>query len=777
MLGAITLALSYFALHVEVKTVFADMVPSSHQYVKTHEMYKDTFGGSNMVTIMLDAKKGDIFDQKFLEKIQKLTLDLRQVSAVNDFQIVSLASKKLKEIKASTDGIETRPLMWPDVPKTSEEMAHLKQAVLKNPLVYGNYVSTDLKSALITVDFIDRLVDYKKVFDEINGYVANVKDDSVDVHVVGEPILFGWVNHYLPETMHLVLLAISIMLVLLFIFMRTWHGTLLPLLSGVVSAVWALGIIKLLHINFEPLVMVVAMLISARAVSHSVQIVNRFDEAVSEVQSNDKELIREAGKVALSDMFRPGMLGIIADAGCMAVVAMSPIPLLQKLTVLAVVWVCTLAVSAVVLTPVLLSWGRHPKGDAHRLDLSPIIHRCLKFCAAVVTSKARYAVLGGAVAIFAITGYYAFKLKIGDANPGSPILWPNATYNLDSQVINDRYQGADRMFVVVSGEQPDFLKKTDVLNSMDRFQRFMGAQPEIGGTLSLADVVPTVNRILHEGNPRYQEIGDNETVNGSLMYLFQSVSDPGDLDRFTDSNYQNGAVTLFFRDRQGATIQTAIARIKEFVAMNPLKEGEYQLAGGVVGILGAVNEIILSSQIEAIALALVVLVVLCAITYRSMAAGMVFMVPVILSNTITFSAMALMGIGMNINTVPVAALGIGLGVDYAFYIADRIKEEIAIGRMPKEAVINAMCSSGYGVVVTALVLIASVMIWGISSLRFQAEMGILMAIWLSVSALSALLLVPSIIFVFKPHFIFGGEDEPISAAEAALALSKNVVKN
>jgi predicted RND superfamily exporter protein len=761
VLGLMTLVLTYFAALVEVKTVFSDMLPSSHPYVKVHEKFADTFGGSNMVTIMVEAKDGDVFDPAILEKVQTLTFELRKVSAVNPFQIISLASKKLKEVRASTESIETHPLMWPDVPKSEAELLELKAAVMRNPLVYGAYVSTDLKATLITVDFIDRLVDYGVVFNEINDLVNTVKDDRVRIHVVGDPILFGWVNHHLPETLQLVLATAALVAALLFFFTRTWRNTILPMLAGLVSAIWALGVIKLFGINFEPLVIVVAVLISARAVSHSVQIVNRFDEEIEAIESG-QEKCEDAARLALLDMFRPGMLGIIADAGCMAVVALSPIPLLQKLTLLSVVWVFTLSVSAVILTPVLLSWGRHPKGFAHPLNAAPLLHKFLGFCAWVATSRARYAVLTVAAAVFSFSCYYAFNLKIGDANPGSPILWPDAPYNRDSAAINERFRGVDRMFVVVGDNSPGFVKKTEVLENISKFQRFMTAQPEIGGSVSIADVVPTVNRIMHEGNPRYYELGSSGVANGSLMYLFESVSEPGDLDRLVDTNYENASVTLFFRDRQGETIRTAVARVKEFMVSNPLSQGSYQLAGGVVGVMAAVNEIILSGQIEAIALALVVLVLICSLVYRSTIAGMVFMVPVILSNSITFSVMAFLDIGMNINTVPVAALGIGLGVDYAFYIADRIKEEYALGKDAVTATTIALHSTGLGVVITALVLILAVMLWWVSSLRFQAEMALLMGIWLAVSASSALLLMPSMLFVFRPEFVFGKKSAAVS---------------
>jgi len=762
VLFSLTLILSWFALHIEVRTVFEDMLPSRHEYVQTHEKFKDTFGGSNMVTIMFEVEQGDIFQTAVLDKVRAVTLGLREVSAVNQYQITSLASKKLKEVRASTAGIESRPLMWPDLPADAAAMTELKQAVLRNPMVYGPYVSKDLQATLITVDFIDQQVDYGKVFHEVRQLIAKVDDGSVKIRVVGDPILYGWVNHYLPETIQLVLAALAVTLAMLFVLLRTWRGVSLPLLAGAVSAIWALGICRLLGIHFEPLVIVVAMLITSRAVSHSVQIVNRFDDEI-ELLPPASDTSRIAARVALADLFRPGMLGVIADAACMAVVALSPIPMLQKLTVLSVVWVSTLTVSAVILTPVLLSFIRKPHGMAHPLNCLPVLRKVLDLAVAVSLSRARYAVLGVSLLVVVGAGLYSLNLKIGDANPGSPILWPQAQYNQDSAAINARFEGVDRMFVVLGDDsRPDLVKGNEALQAMNSFQRFIEAQPEVGGSASIADVLPQVNSSLREGNPRYLELGDSGSLNGSLMAMLDSVSEPGDISRFADDKYANGAVTLMFRDRQGETIRTAVARIKEFIATHPLSEGQWHLAGGLIGVMAAVNEIILSSQIEAIALALLVLAVLCTLVYRSTTAGMLFMVPVIISNMLTFAFMTWKGIGMNINTVPVAALGIGLGVDYAFYIADRVKEEIAIGSSPEHAIRQALHSAGMGVIVTASVLILSTLLWWASSLRFQAEMGLLMAIWLSVSAFSALFVMPSLIYVCRPRFIFG--DRPQAAA-------------
>ncbi|SOE98790.1 Predicted exporter protein, RND superfamily [Burkholderia sp. OK233] len=756
VIAAITVVMGYFAAHVSVRTVLDDLLPRSHPYVAVHERFKQSFGGSNVVSIVVETKRGDIFTPAALETVRRITQQLQTVDAVNPFQIVSLASKKLRDVRGSTAGIDFKPLMWPDVPTSAAQIASLKESVLDNPLVYGTYVSNDLKAALISVDFYDQLIDYRRVFQQIDTIVKRNTNGDIRVRVIGEPILFGWVNHYLPETFGIFLMTVGLLVTLLFVTSRTWRGTLLPLLAGLVSATWALGSASLLGFNVDPLVIVVAFLITARSISHSVQLVTRFDDEVCN-GANDASAAAAASMHAL---LKPGMLGVIADAGCMIVVLLTPITLMQKVAVIGTIWVLTIAVSAVVLTPVLLSWVRRPGQYAHRLNITPLLDRVLGVSLAIVRTRWRYGVLAGAAVTFVVSGAYAFRLTIGDANSGSPILWPESTYNKDAAAINDRFHGSDRMFVVFAGNRPDALKDPAVVQSMTQLQKYMAAQPEVGSSVSLADLYPLVQKTLREGNPHYQEPGRTASENGELLYALTSNSEPGDIARFSDPEYRNGSILFTFHDHQGSTIRTAIARVKEFAAAHPLPQGHYLLAGGLIGVLAAVNEVLLSGQIESIAFALLVLVFCCAVAYRSTTAGIFFMVPVILSNTLTFTFMAAKGIGMNINTVPVAALGIGLGVDYAFYIVDGIKEELHEnpGCDLIQAIEKSLNSAGRGVLITASTLVVSVVLWSFSSLRFQAEMGLLMAIWLLISAGSALFLMPAMVYVFRPKFVVGDRD-------------------
>ena len=752
LLIIVTVVMGVSAARVEVKTVFTDLLPQNHPYIAVNNRFKQSYGGSNMVSMMVEVEKGDILSLAVLEKIQKITNDLGRVTGADPFQVTSIASKKLKEIKSSAEGIQTRPLMWPDIPKDDAQIAQLRKSISNNSLVYGTYVSHDFRAALITVDFFDHLVDYKAIFEQVRRIVDENKSPDLNIRVVGEPLLYGWVLHYLAETGYIFLGTLASLVLLLFLIARTWHGTAIPLVAAGMSFVWAMGFAGIVGYNMDPLVVVVAFLITALAISNSIQIVSRFDHKIAR---GIEPTPIDAAKASLSKLFRPAMLAVVADAGCIAIVALTPIPLLQKIAIIGGIWVLTIAISGVVLPALAVSWIRNPGRYAHPLNIKPLMHAVLHFCTRAATSRWRFFVVSIAGVVFVVSGLYAFKLKVGDANPGSPILKPDSVYNQDAAAINNIFRGSDRMFVVVSGEKQDTVKQPAVLENIAQFQRFMDAQPEIGGSVSLADVLPSVNRVLHEGNPHFLELGHDAAVNGELAYLFVSGSDPGDVQRFAATDYKNASVTLFFRDHQGDTIRGAIARIKEFTEKHPLPGVQYLLAGGLVGVLAAVNEVILAGQMEAIAWALLVLVVVAAITYRSLVAGMFFMIPVIVSNTLTFSYMAYHGIGMNINTLPVVALGIGLGVDYSFYVVDAIRDEMRRHGDLKQAIGHALDSAGMGVLTTMLTLVVSVCLWTFSSLRLQSEMGVLIAIWLSISAIASLILMPALVYVFKPAFVVG----------------------
>ena len=402
------------ASKIEVKTVFSDLLPKNHPYVEVNQKFKSTFGGSNMVSIMVEVEKGDIFNLDVLARVQKLTVGLQQVDGVDTYQIVSIASKKIKEVRASTEGVESKPIMWPELPKDDAAMAKLRAAVLNNTLVYGPYVSLDLKATLITADFRDGEINYSKAFEQIMSQVKEASGPGVKVRVVGEPVLYGWVNFYLDETIKIFFAAIASLIVILLLITRTWHGTLLPLLAGSISAVWALGAADIMGFHLDPLVIVVAFLITAQAISNSVQLVSRYDDEILRGATSSAA----AAIASAKNLFKPSMLAIFADAGCVLVVALTPIPMLEKISYIGTVWIFSILVSALLMTPVMLSFVKPGQHFVHPINIRPVLEAILRVCVSVVTTSARYVVLGLTLAGVRGFGLVRVQPEGGRREPG-----------------------------------------------------------------------------------------------------------------------------------------------------------------------------------------------------------------------------------------------------------------------------------------------------------------------------------------------------------------------
>lgn len=752
----VTLIFGYFAVQIDVQTKLDDLLPD-HKFMEVQREFGENFGGANVVSILLEVEgEGTIFERPVLQKIKTITRDLREVKGVNTGTIKSLAAKQIQEIESTARQIKMSPVMWPDVPKSEDAVQKLRRKVQSNPRVYGVYVSTDLKAARITTGFYPDLLDPVTAFDQVRGLLDNVDDESVNVSVVGNPILYGWVNYYLPQTLTIVVVSFVLIGLALVVFTGTFLGALIALLTTIVSASWALGFTQIIDLHFDPLVVVIAFLIIARVVSASVQSIMRFKR---ELRSGVTDSVL-AAKRTLAAKWTPGALAVVTDAGAFLIVYLTPIPILQKIAFTGFIWLITIPVTAIILTTVSLSFV----GDVENNSLMPfsvesILNPISDAVIRLTRTQWSYVILVGTLAILLVAGYFATGITVGNAKAGSSILWPDSTYNQSVKKLNRHFLGSNQMFVVFSGEDSKALQKPTLLKTMAEFQRFMEHQKEIGGSLSLADVLPAINRTLHGGDPRFLRLGNTSALNGQLLYFFQDS--PAALKGLSDKVLKNGAVTLFFTDRRGKTVRKSVDRIQAFKHRieeeDQLEGAEMKLAGGPIGVLSATNEVIRSTELQSIALALLLALILCALTYFSPLAGLYLIVPLLVANAITYGYMAWANIGLNINSVPVAALGIGLGIDYAIYVADRIRSGYEEKGSLEEAIPRAIYGAGQSVMITVFVLAISIVPFLFSSLRFQAEMALLIALWMAVAAIGAILVIPSLVIVFRPHFILKGD--------------------
>jgi len=744
--------------HLKIQTYFDDLLPAGHSYVRLHKAVRTFFGGANKVTVVVKVKKGDIFNYETLSKVKRLTEAAQLLPCVNNYQIISLASRKVKDVRAIPGGIKVSSIMFPEVPESEDELQKLRRNVASNDFIYGSLVSQDFEAALLSIDFLEEGLDYKVLFQRLKQMCDMERDESHDIYMTGTPVLYGWVYNSFPQIIKIFLLTGLAIVVLLFMFARgDLRLVLLPLISAIMCGIWGAGLAGMLKYNIDPLLLVIPFLISADAVRHGFQISSRFFE---EQIKNGKR--KASAVITIRSLFLPCTVSLITDVAGAAFLIFSPMPILQKLAVVGSFWIFSIIIGVLILGPIVLSYfpvsEKAIKRYREKTNKPGIFSKVfdstmMLFAKLPYRKKAAWAVLVLMGIILATSIYYGLGVKIGDIRPGSPILWPDSAYNKDFTAINKAFRASEPLYIVVKGDKPDAMKSPSIVHKIEDFQRYMEADHSVGYSVAVTDVIRKMNMVLYGDNPKREFLADTWDGIGYLYYTYVSQGEPGDFERFCDFLYRNANIQFYCLDHRGDTISRLLERARTFIRENPIKGANFELAAGLMGILGAANQEIGRAQIITVVLAFSFVFIFCWISFRSPVAAFILLLPLLFSNFLTFAFMAIKGIGLNVNTLPIASLGVGLGVDYGIYITSRIKEEYGVCGDLEKAIYTALVTSGRAVLATAITIVVSVILWAWAPLRFLAEMGILLGFWMGVVAIVALLLIPILIALIKPRFI------------------------
>ena len=331
------LTLFFFYLIVTrltVKTSFDDLLPTNHPYTKLYYEIRNRFGGANKVVIMIQVRDkedggqySDIFNYETLKKIRDISDDAYKMKAADPFKVFSLAGNNVKDIKMTAWGMQVTSVMYPDIPETPEQIAQLRRTVYGSPMCYPGLVSLDSKKTIITVDFFEEQLDYDVCFKELKAIREKYEDKNHIIAISGEPMHLGYINSYIKDILKvLAYTTIAMMLWFLFCF-RTKRGMLLPIIAAAVSAIWGLGFLSLKKFNLDPLAMVLPFLIAAMAASHAAQVIKRYMEDAAKLGNSP-----DAAKSVIQHLFTPAFASIITEAGGLVVIALVPIPILNKIS-------------------------------------------------------------------------------------------------------------------------------------------------------------------------------------------------------------------------------------------------------------------------------------------------------------------------------------------------------------------------------------------------------------------------------------------------------------
>jgi predicted RND superfamily exporter protein len=763
-----SLLLGYAIPSIEIFSRFSDLLPQQHEYVKNYNRMKDVFGGANVITISLESKTGDIFTKKTLDKVKYLTDEIDKITGVNHYQVASIAHAKIRVVKTNKEGmVISRPVLPRVIPSNITALKTLKEEILNNPIVYGTYVSKDGSSALITAGFDEKRLDYEQIHTRLSTLKSDIeKDGETLLHIAGEPMLKGWIYSYSEQLYQIFLVTFLIIIVLLYLHFRAISGVFIPVFCTLLSAVWGLGLVGWMDYNLDPLILVVPILISARTTSHCVQLIERFQD-----ERRNGASPKEAVRTSMGELMIPAFIAIFTDAAGLLVLSVSSIPMISKLGIYCSFWSLSNVVTVSILVPLLLLTFPVPirkmKGKVK-----------ISLASTFMASLGRFLVSGKSTIPFSVLiivilmggFFYGGKVTVGENKPGSPLLFEDSEYNLAAQKISEKFAGANQLSIYLEGEEAHVVKRPDVAKTMEAFIDHMKDAPKFGGTRDLPTLVRSINRLYHYDDPRWYILPNSQKNIGNTLFMYEAgAAVPGVIQEYMDLEGRRANFVVYFKDATGSTVDAAIEHAKEFIDANPLEGIEYHLAGGIIGVTAASNEEVEYSELMQTLLILLVVMVSVVITYQSFVAALLVFVVLFLAIVINRAYMGFREIGLNINTLPVTAVGIGIGVDYVIYVIDRIKEEYQVNMRKvtgklidktqelNEAIITTLKTTGAAVVFTAVTVVGGIIYWipG-SALRFNSEMAILLILLMISNMVGAITIVPLLIRIFKPKFLSKG---------------------
>jgi hypothetical protein len=739
---AITGVMSFFALRLRVDASFNKSLPTDHPYIQTFTKYQNEFGGANRAIVALMAKDGDIFTPEFFEQLRKVTDEVTFLPAVERPQVQSLFTPNVRYVEVIEDGFSGGNVIPADFAPTAESFARVRENIIKSGKL-GQLVANDFTGAIVSAPILEvdpltgTKTDYTEVADGLEAIRQRVEAETngaVQVHIIGFAKVIGDISAGAKGVLVFFGISIVITALLVWNYAGRWKLAAAPICCSLVAVVWQLGGLTAMGYGIDTFSILVPFLVFAIGVSHGVQMVGAFR---TEVFAGSPDS-RHAARAAFKQLLIPGGVALITDTVGFLTMLVIKIPTIQELGITASLGVGLILITNLFLLPIILSFLRLPPkyGEWVAGRRSKWDH--------VWSRLAREMKAGPSMAIVLVSllvGVLAWwtsnSIRIGDTQSGVPELRQNSRYNEDTRVITSEFSiGVDILSVIVQSV-PNGCVDYEVVTLMDEFERQMRALPGVQSVISLASAAKTINAGYSEGSLKWRVIPRNPQT------LVQAVSPIETATGLLNSDGSVMPVLIFLRDHKAETLRAVTDEVRAFAAAHPSPKAQFLLASGNAGVMAATNEVVQAAQMPIVLWVFGSVIALCLVTFRSVRATLCIVLPLAIVSYMAYALMVFMGIGLKTSTLPVVALGVGIGVDYGIYIFARLQAGLKRGDYFEDAMFMAFKDTGGAVVFTGLTLAIGVSMWTLSDLKFQADMGLLLTFMFLVNMLAAIILLPA----------------------------------
>ena len=739
--GVLTLLFAASAARLAVDAGFNKMVPLKHPYMQTYREYEKVFGGANRVAIALMQTEGDIYTKPYMAKLKALTDDVFLLNGVDRPTVKSLFTANTRFIEVIEEGFAGGNIIPATFSGADADLRQVRINVNKSSEI-GRSVATDFSGALVSAGLLEidpqtgKRLDYFDLAGRLEELRAKYSGGGQTVHIIGFAKAVGDIRDGARGVIVFFGVAFAITLGLMLWFVKDVKLTLIALSVAMTPVLWLLGTLPLLGFGIDPLSILVPFLIFSIGVSHAVQMTKTWER---EVVAGADSLA--AARRAFAKLFIPGTLALLTNVLGFAVIMLIPIDIVRELGITASLGVGWMILTNKVLLPVLLSHLRMSRGvlakEAYQESVAQRVWRAAARC---VEPRRSIAIIGAAAVILALGLMQAHNLRVGDYGIGVPELRPDSRYNLDNEVIVRKFAiGVNTLGVVAQTHNvPGACTQYDIMSAIESFDWYMQNIPGTQSVISLAGLAKMVNAGFNEGNIKWRQLPRDPQV------MAQSVTPIDTSTGLLNPDCSAMQVLVNTTDQQGATIARLVAAVKGFESPVPAEKLEFKLATGNMGVAAATNEAVDKARFEMSFAIFGALLALCLLTFRSLRATLCILIPLAIVSVLAEALMPTLGIGLKVSTLPVIALGVGVGVDYGIYLYDRIEIHLEEGKDLATAFYEALNERGTAMVFTAVTMTIGVATWAFSALKFQADMGILLAFMFFLNMLGALFLLPAL---------------------------------
>ncbi|HBO1995412.1 TPA: RND family transporter [Pseudomonas aeruginosa] len=741
----ITIVLAIQALKLKPEASFEKMIPAFHPFIQNYFEHKNELKGlGNAVRIAVETTDGNIFDQHYLDVLKRVHEEAFFINGVDRSAIKSLWASSVRWLEVTEQGFAGGPVVPDSYDGSAQSIAELRENVLRSGQV-GQLVANNFRSSIVYAPLYEKdpqtgeALDYAQFSTDLERLLRDkYQTDTIKIRITGFAKVAGDLIEGLIEVITFFAVALVITGMLLLIYSRCIRSTLVTLLCSSVAVVWQLGLLKTLGFGLDPYSMLIPFLVFAIGVSHAVQIINAV--ASQSVGGVNKLL---ATQRAFRVLYIPGLIALMSDGAGFATLMVIHIEVIQDLAVAASVGVAVIILSNLVLLPVLMSYlGISPRAVAKQEKQQQSTHpfwRLLSGC----TGRVPATVI---ILLVVISTGLAFKtsqsMQIGDLDPGAPELRPDSSYNQDNAFITANYGTSTDLFVVMVTTAPQHCAAYTTLDTLDKLVFELETTPGVQSVYAISEFAKTYLSAMNEGNIKWMALNRNQQLMDAA-----SMKSPPEL---LSPNCDMVPVMVYLNDHKAETLRTVVAAVQQFADTYSDDTLEIKMAAGSAGIEAATNIVIERAQYEMLVWVYAVVAVLVLLTFRSIRTVLCIMLPLAFTSLLCQALMAKAGIGVKVATLPVIALGVGIGVDYGIYIYSKLEYYLKQGLDLREAYFQTLLHTGKAVAFTGMTLAIGIVTWYLSPIKFQADMGLLLTFMFIWNMLGALILLPALAHFLCP---------------------------